>query len=274
MDPEEEARLAAEAAARAADDEAARVASAAAESEEEDEDDDDGSPVESLEDAKAALLLAKAEAKKAKAAATRARKEAERFKGIDPEKARADAKAVADAEKARIAAEKAAATAEGNFERLRELQNEEATAAIEAANARAAAAEAKLASMEERLNRSNRAAAFANSNFVTAETILSPAKAERLYGDHVEIEDGEIVVYDAPAGANKRTKIMDARGNPLPFDQAIRKVVEADPDKDTILRSAIKPGASSKTDDPSRKAPEGKDRISRIAQGLKALNGN
>ena len=218
-------------------------------------------------------LRKKAEAADAAAAEVeRLRKEQEKFKGIDPVKARENADKVAAAEAAARDAEKAKAEAEGNFERLREIQNEEHEAALEAERKRASDAEERANALAKQMNQTTLTSAFAASRYLAKETILSGPKAERIYGDHVEIEDGDVVVYDAPAGAKKRTKVMDGKGNPLPFDEAIKKVIESDPDKDSFLRSKMKPGAKSKTEDVG-KPERGASRHSRLVAGLKALKG-
>ena len=218
-------------------------------------------------------LRQRAEAADAAAAEVeRLRKEQEKFKGIDPAQARANAEKVAQAEAAARQAEKEKAEAEGNLERLREIQNEEHEAAIREEREKREAAEQRSAALEARMDRAARTSACANSRYLSSETILSGPKAERIYGDYVEIEDGEGVVYDAPEGAKKRAKGMDGRGNPLPFDEAIKKVIEADPDKDSFVRSKLKPGANSKTET-SGKPEKGASRHSRLVAGLKALKG-
>lgn len=265
---EEAARLEAAAAEeeRQAAEEAARLAA-------EEADEDDGDSVSDLEEAKKALAAARKAEKKAKADAAKVKAEAAKFKGIDPDKARADAKKVEEAEKAKRNAEKAAAEAAGNLERLRELQNEDHQRELSAERDARAAAEARAAEAEARLARALVSSAFASSSFIAGETVLSAAKAQRLYGDYVEIKDGEVIVYDKPAGENRRAIVMDSRGNALPFNDAIKKVIESDPDKDTFLKTKIKPGAQSKSDHQPSNAGNSQSRIQKLSAGLKALNG-
>lgn len=197
---------------------------------------------------------------------------AAKFDGIDPEVAKANAKKVADAEAAARKAETEKAQAEGNFERLRELQNEEHQAQLTAAqterdNERTRAAQAAADAVAAR-----REAAFAKSKFFATETILTADRAERLYGDYVEIENGVAVVYDAPKTAAKRAVVMDTKGKPLSFDDAMKKVFENEPDKDSFLKSKVKPGAGSTTQDGKVKdVPT--DRISKLSAGLAKLRG-
>lgn len=200
-----------------------------------------------------------------------ARAEAAKFKGIDPEVAKANAKKVADAETAQRDAEKKAAEAEGNFEKLRQIQKEEQDAALDAERTARSVAEERAAAAEKAVSAMRVRTAFASSAFIATETILTGAKAERLYSDHVEDEDGQIVVYDKPSGEAKRAKVMDGKGNPLPFNEAIAKVIGADPDKDALLKSKMKPGGGSKTEDDKREQRGGGDRLSRLAAGVAKL---
>ena len=197
---------------------------------------------------------------------------AAKFDGIDPEVAKANAKKVADAEKAARDAETAKAQAEGNFERLRELQNEEHQAQLAAAQAERDDERTRAAQAAADAVAARREAAFAKSKFFASETILTADRAERLYGDYVEIENGVTVVYDAPKSAAKRTVVMDTKGKPLSFDDAMKKVFENEPDKDSFLKSKITPGANSKTQDGKVKdAPT--DRLGKLAAGLAKLRG-
>lgn len=214
---------------------------------------------------------AAAELEKVKAELATARAEAAKFDGIDPVKAKADAAAVAAAEKAKLEAEKAKAEAEGNFEKLKELQDAETASRLEAANAATEQAKADAEAARKEARNARLSAAFATSKFLDAETILTPGKAEAIYGAHVEIENGVPIVFDAPSTAAKRAKIMDAKGNPLPFDQAMKKVIEADPDKDALLKSKIAPGGGSKTVDAPSSEKRAGDRLSRLAAGIKQL---
>lgn len=214
--------------------------------------------------AEVARLTAEAEEAKAEAA-----KLAAKFKGVDPDVARENAKKIAEAEAAAREAEKAKASAEGNFERLRELQKEEFEAEKAALLEAKTAAEQKAEAAQAALDKQIVSTAFAASKFLSEETVLSPAKAERLFSEFVDIEEGKLVVYDAPRGADKRVKIMDARGNAVSFNDAIRKVIEADEDKDSLLRSKLKPGAGSKTEESKTTQPV--DRLSKLSAGIAAL---
>lgn len=119
---------------------------------------------------------------------------------------------------------------------------------------------------------------FGNSKFLKEETTLaSAAKARALYGNHFELVDGVLTAFDKPKGAQNRAPLVDASGNALDFDSAMRKIIESDPDKDALLRTAAKPGAGSgqKAAIPPKKAGETKEdatSVDKIAQGLAGLN--
>lgn len=120
---------------------------------------------------------------------------------------------------------------------------------------------------------------FGNSKFLKEETTLASAtKARALYGDHFELVDGVLTAFDKPKGAKDRAPLVDASGNALDFDVAMRKIIEADPDKDALLRTAAKPGAGSgqKPAIPPKKAgaAQGDDAssVDKIASGLAGLN--
>lgn len=112
---------------------------------------------------------------------------------------------------------------------------------------------------------------FSNSKFIGEEMTLTPAKARIVYGAHFEVEEGKVVAYNKPRGAADRAQLIDGQGEPLGFDEAIKALVEQDPDRDHLIRSKAKPGAGSRTI--PGKEPETKVEVrgeSRIAAGLKA----
>jgi len=192
------------------------------------------------------------------------------FEGIDPEKAKADAKKLADAEKAAKDAEKAKAKAEGDFAKLAEIQQAEREAEMKTLTDERDAAQAKADKAQAAADAAAISVAFSNSQFLSEETILTPAKAEKLYSDLVEFEEGNIVVYDSPAGVDGRARVMDSQGKSLSFNDAISKVVNADPDKDTLLKTKAKPGGDTKTEK-GKAEQAASDRHSRLAEGIKNL---
>jgi hypothetical protein len=253
-----------DAAKAAAEAEAARVAAEKAAAEE-------AAAKEKLSDeAKAALAAKEAELAELKAKLAG-------FDGIDPEVAKANAKKVEDAEKAAAEAKKAAkdaekarAQAENDVAKLREIQAEEHAAELARVKAEKEARDSEVTTLQAQLNNIRVENAFANSKFINDETILTGAKAQRLFGDYVEVVDGHVVVYDKPAGDAKRAKVQDSKGNALPFNEAIQKVINADPDKDSLLKSKTKPGAATKTTDGTPQNP-GQSRLERLSGAIGAL---
>ncbi len=183
------------------------------------------------------------------------------FEGIDPEAVR------------NLLAEKAQREQEelekrGEFDRVKqqmkeqhqnELTNVKAGLESQLTETKAALEAATAQITELTIGRS-----FGDSAFVRDTLTLTPAKARVVYGSHFELQDGKVVAYDKPAGSAQRTVLVDAAGDPLPFDQAIEKIVKADPDHEHLIRSKVKPGASSNNDPSTRATPKvgsGRDRI-------------
>lgn len=116
--------------------------------------------------------------------------------------------------------------------------------------------------------------AFGNSPYVRDELILTPAKARVIYGPHFEHKDGKVVAFDKPIGVTGRTMFVDGKGEPLGFEDALKKIVDADPDRDDVLRSKLKAGAGSGTKPTPGAKPGEHQELSgkeKIAAGLKAL---
>lgn len=116
--------------------------------------------------------------------------------------------------------------------------------------------------------------AFGQSKFISDELTLPSAKARALYGAHFERdEEGNVIGYNKPVGAKDRAQLVDANGNALNFDLALKKIIDIDPDKDSLYRSKAKPGAGSRTDQNGKPIPtdsSGEAGRSRIEAGLAA----
>lgn len=178
-----------------------------------------------------------------------------------------------DAVSAQAAADEAKLRKEGDFEALRLRMAEEHDRKL-------AESKTRTTELQDLVNKLNAdvsvmalGAAFAASKFVGDETVFSASKAQKIYGDHFDIEAGSLVGYDKPRGAERRTKVVDARGEPLPFDDVMRRLVEADADRDQVLRASQKPGSG--VPDRGGKAPPpakpGPTSLDRIRLGLAAL---
>lgn len=145
-------------------------------------------------------------------------------------------------------AERLAAEAKGDFDRVKAMMAE--AHAGEKAELERQLQEARdaLGSKDSTINELTIGNDFGNSSFIQKDLILSPAKTRVLYGAHFEVEDGKTVGYDKPRGEAGRTKLVDSSGKALSFNDALTKIVNADPDKKSVLRApAAKPGAGSAT---------------------------
>jgi hypothetical protein len=174
------------------------------------------------------------------------------FDGVDAEAARKAAAEKAEAEKKAL--EKA-----GDFDRLKAMMADEHQKAIDAEKARAKALEEQLTSKDRVINELTLGSAFNGSAFINGELVLTPSKTRAVYGAHFDIEDGKVIGYDKPAGAAERTKLVDGSGNPLAFEDALKKLVDTDPDRERLIKSKLAAGAGSKTDGlPAKQAGEDK----------------
>lgn len=188
------------------------------------------------------------------------------FEGIDPV-------AVKKLLSEQKTAEEKALEAKGDWERLKTRMAEEHSKEITALQAQLAEANSKITSTVGTINDLSVGTQFAQSKFISEELTLTPAKARVIYGDHFDVEDGKVVGYDKPKGAANRTAMVDQYGNPVSFEEALKKIVEADPEKEHLLKSKVKPGAGSESKKPtgSTKPEVNTDGLSKIASGLKGL---
>lgn len=166
----------------------------------------------------------------------------------------------------------------GEFDRVKEQMREQHQAQLaeiqaqlsgELDNLRNALAERENAITELTIGRS-----FSESAFIRESLTLTPSKARVIYGSHFEIADGKVVAYDKPVGSPERTVLVDANGDALTFENAMKKLVELDPDRDNLLKSKLRPGSGSDNDTAAKK-PEPKQELSgrsRIAAAIAAGN--
>jgi hypothetical protein len=215
------------------------------------------------------LMAHKEAARKAAEEAAAATLKLKEFEGIDPVKIKA---LLAEQE----AAEHKRLEARGEYDRLVKQMGERHTAEKTALEKQVAEASRAQQALQKQIADMTVGGAFAGSKFVADDLTLTPNKARVIYGSHFEFADGQVVGFDKPAGASERTKLVDAAGNPLAFDEALRKLVEADPDKDHLIRSKVRPGAGSSTNNKGARQTAGEDRssmssIDKIAAGLKDL---
>lgn len=159
----------------------------------------------------------------------------------------------------------------GEYDRLLAKQREAAQAQIETERKAREEAEKRFEEMQNTVNQLALSNSFASSNFIKENLALTPNKTQALYSSHFEIEEGNLVAYDAPKGSPNRTPIVDASGNAVPFDEAIAAIINSDPDKDFLLKSNLKSGAGSKAavDTGKEKAPTFTSSLDKLAAGVK-----
>ena len=208
-----------------------------------------GDPAPTISDAEAKLLKEVMEKKnKLKAAEAKAAEleaNLKRFEGIDPDAVRTLLQAQKDEETKKL-------EAKGEFDRVKTQMVEEhsrETAALKQLITNAQNDSTLLRAQIAELTVGN---AFGSSPFIRDELALTVNKTRQVYGSHFEFADGQIVGYDKPVGAKDRTVLVDGKGDPLNFDLALKKIVDADPDREQLLRSRAKPGAGSNTSSTGR----------------------
>ena len=188
------------------------------------------------------------------------------FEGLDAKAAKALATAQKETE--RLELEK-----KGDFERLRQMQEDEYKKEMEAVRQAMSDMEEKVKRAEIINNNLTIGAGFDNSAFISKELVLTPSKARLIYGNNFEIEDGVLVAYDKPSGEKERTKLINALGKPMSFDESIKRLVEADPDRDSLIKSKLYEGAKSNSGD-GKVNTEKKSNLKGIELIKSALNSN
>lgn len=186
------------------------------------------------------LMAQKNRAKELAAELEGAKKRLSDFDGVDPAKAR---KLLADEEEAA----RKAAEARGEYDRLLAQMGERHQAEQAAINGRLSEAQTTVSALQKEIAELTVGSAFSGSAFVNSDLTLTATKARVIYGSHFEYKDGKVVGYDKPAGASDRTMLVSSTGEALSFDEALRALVEKDPDRDRLLRGKAKAGAGSAT---------------------------
>lgn len=190
-----------------------------------------------------------------------------RFDGIDPD-------AVKSLLQEREEAENKKLEAKGDFERLKQKMADAQKAELQKKQEEIDALKSQLGGLSGTINELTVGQSFSQSKFIAEELTLTPAKARIVYGDHFDVVDGKVVAYDKPRSASERTPIVDANGEPVSFEAAIQKLVDADPDRDHLKKAKGKPGAGSNTQ--KGKAAEQKPQLhgrDRIGAALAAGKG-
>lgn len=162
------------------------------------------------------------------------------FDGVDPTKAR---KLLADEEEAA----RKAAEARGEYDRLLAQMGERHQSEQTALSAKLSDSQSMVSTLQKEIAELTVGSAFSASAFVSGDLTLTATKARVIYGAHFEYKDGKVVGYDKPAGASDRTLLVSSTGEALSFDEALRVLVDKDPDRDRLLRGKAKAGAGSAT---------------------------
>jgi hypothetical protein len=222
-------------------------------------------------DAEAKLLREvmdrKEKQKEAEAALEAARTALKEFEGLDAKELRTLLQNKKDAETAAL-------EAKGAWDSLKSQMLEQHTKELATANEGKSAAEQRAVELVSQIGELTVGNSFGQSKFIAEQLTLSVAKARRVYGAHFEFKDGAVVAFDKPAGQKDRNVLVDGKGDPLTFEAAITKLVDLDPDKDTLLKSKLKTGANSGTTATTltRANPNSREQTSgrsKISAGLK-----
>jgi hypothetical protein len=176
------------------------------------------------------------------------------FEGIDPAAIK-ELMAANDATKlaAKEAADKLLADA-GKFDLLKTSMAEQHAKDLKVIQDKLDLAEATRTKSDTTIGDLTIGQSFNNSAFVKDELILTPAKARTVYGTHFETENGKVVAYDKPRGEANRAPLVDASGNAVDFDAAMKRLIDADPEKDSMLRSKLLVGTGGKPNVPGKAA--------------------
>lgn len=209
---------------------------------------------------------------------TRARELEEKmkeFEGLDAAEIRDLMEKSREAERKQLEAQQALeeqkAREAGDFDKLKANMAKEHAKQMKALEEQLKERDSEKDMLNKRINDLTIGSAFINSSFVRNNLTLPPAKARIIYGSYFDLdEQGRVVGYDKPKGAADRQPIIDGSGEPVGFEEAFKKIVEADPDKDDILRSTVRAGTGSRPVDTTVKAPPMKiTGTQRIALALK-----
>jgi len=208
----------------------------------------------------------------------RVKEQLKSFDGIDPAKVKDLLKAQAEAEAAKKKAEEEKLKAEGNWDALKKQMNDahqvEMARLKQEADGQVQTLSTENVTLKQTIADLTVGNAFGNSKFIQEEMSLTPSKTRALYGSQFEFKDGKVVAFDKPAGApGQRTMLIDGKGEPLPFEDAIKKIVESDADADRLIKSKLKPGAGSTSLTKGEPGAGGRELSARekIAKGLAAM---
>lgn len=197
---------------------------------------------------------------------------------ITPQRAKelleAENKAQQEAEKARKEKELAAQKeleSRGEFEAVKKQIVDQHKQETKVLQDKISALESQVAHLQGSIVEKSIGENFANSKFIKNEVLLTPNKAKAIYGSYFEInDDGKVVGYDKPKGVANRSPLVNSNGEPLGFEDAINKIISADPEVDSLLRSKAKIGSGSvsKPKPNVQSDPQSLSPLDKITKGL------
>lgn len=189
-----------------------------------------------------------------------------KFDGIDLDK-------VKDLLKAQKDAETQALEDKGQWDSLKSQMVDQHNADMKELKEAAAELNKQLTGKDSVIKKLTVGHAFDSSTFISEKLTLTPSKARIIFGSHFDNEGDKVIAYDKPSGDASRVQLVDGKGDPLAFDAAIQKIVDADSDRDTIVKSGKKPGSGSSTDNgkPNKSKPtlHGSDKIAAALNATK-----
>ena len=188
------------------------------------------------------------------------------FEGIDPDSIKQLLKEREDAEKAKL-------EAQGNWNALKEKMAKEHQAEKEQLRQQIEQMQQQFQSSQQVIEKLTLSHQFDSSKFISDELVLTPRKAKAVYGSYFDIdEQGHVIGYDKPRGESNRTQLVDGSGGPLPFDEAMKRLIEVDPDRDELLKAKRRAGAGSSTTPSKPVEPQRQlSSYEKIELGLKSL---
>lgn len=214
------------------------------------------------------VMKHKTRAQELEAALSQVNEKVKSFEGIDLEKVRTMLAEQEEAERKRL-------ESKGEYDRLVKQMGERHSSEKSAIERQLEESNKAAAALKQQIADLTIGSAFTSSKFVQEDLTLTPSKARVIYGSHFEFKEGKIVGFDKPAGASDRTVLVDSTGEPLSFESAMLKIIEADADRDQLIRSKMKSGAGSTTTTKGSKnvsqQPTQMSSVDRITAGLKAL---
>ena len=160
----------------------------------------------------------------------------------------------------------------GEWETLKKSMAEENAKLVKVELDKNAEFAAKLKAQQAKIDKLTLGNQFSTSPFILNDLNLSSEKTRIIYGSHFEFDGEKVIAFDKPKGSEGRAQLVDASGEPLSFEDSIKKIIDGDPDKERLIKSKQKSGAGSGTlgvKTTLNNPPELKG-VDRIAQALNA----